>query len=464
MAKRFKNRGIRIIGIVALVLFGTLLFSFGIFGKTIVWDKSFYIGVGEINHKTYTKQELAEDLKQLEKNIMQKNPLYFTDKAKLQALFSKAYEQLEDGLTEEEYYRLLNPLVAAVNCGHTNLSISEALLANREQTAKFFPLKVTLLGNQLYVLEDEPDKGIKAGDRIQSINGKSSEEIITLLMQNISGDGSYETKRRYIISNHFNSRFYDFVDNSENFRVALVDEDGLLKTADLKAKFRPEFNTTAWDLHFLNSQNGDYYQGKIYDDYALLTIRIFRNEKDNKFEHFLREFFTELRTRNITKLVIDLRGNYGGDSFMAKNLLAYLTSEEFPYFAGDYPLIYRLLGFLKPVVPQEPKFNGKVAVLTDGAVFSTAAHLCALIRYHDLGTLVGSEAGGTYVCTDGARDTVLKHTRLRLHNSTQVFQVQVERLSPNSGVKPDISVAPTIEEILAHRDPVMEAGLKALSQ
>ncbi len=86
-------------------------------------------------------------------------------------------------------------LIAAIQ----NLYISEALENNREEKAKFFPLKVTLLNDELFVLEDDQESGIKAGNRIKSINGLSSKKIIEKLIENISGDGDgAEAKQRYI--------------------------------------------------------------------------------------------------------------------------------------------------------------------------------------------------------------------------------------------------------------------------
>lgn len=418
-----------------------------------------------LNHertKTFTQKELKADLRQAEKYILQDNPLYFADKARVEQLFSAADAAIEDGMNEEEFYRLLNPVISAVHCGHTNLSISQRLWAERQEQARFFPLKVTLVGDKLYSVENDRISGLAAGDEIKAINGLPSGEIIARLLSNISGDGDYESKRRYIISRHFNSRYYDFVDSSDEFEVHYVNAAGMAKTAHLQAKYREDFLTTAWDLHFLGYEDGNYYDYRIVDDYALLTVRVFMNEKGNKFGPFLDRFFAEVRHKNISKLIIDLRGNYGGDSFMAKELLSYLTTTEFSYFAGDLPLLYDLLGFTKPVKPKDCPFGGDVVVLTDGACFSTTAHLCALLKYHGLATLVGGETGGSFVCTDSARDAVLEHTQLRLHYATQIFEVNVDEIPGNSGIKPDITVESTIGDILNGTDTVMETALKTL--
>lgn len=454
--KIFKDKTKRIMRIWSLGWFivTIILFSCGVFGR--------FVDVDTINSKEYTKKELTQDLQQLEKYIMKDNPLYFTDKEKVRKLFSSAYGKIEDDMTELEFYRLINPIVAAVGCGHTNLSISEALVKNREETSKFFPLKITLVGNQLYVLEDDISNSISAGDEIKSINGKTSDEIIKILIENISGDSNNEAKPRYIISKNFNSKFYDFVDNSDKFHVVLIDKKGISRTVDLQAKFVEEYNTSAWKLHFTSFQDGNYYENKIYKDYAVLTINVFMQEKDNKFDTFLDQFFLKLNNQNISKLIIDVRGNYGGNPNMSQALLSHLITEKIDYFNSDLPFLYNLMGYQKPVSPSDTTFVGNIVVLTNGACFSTTGHFCALMKYHNLATLVGSETGGTYICTDSSKDTVLNHTRIRLHYSTLTYNVSVEGISEYKGIEPNINVSPTIEDILNNKDVQMELGLQAL--
>lgn len=456
--KIFKGKRMKSMGIWFLAWLGvaTVLFSAGAFGR--------FVDVKTINSKTYTKNELTKDLKQLEKRIMNENPLYFTNKDELKQRFLAAYDQVEEGMTELEFYRLVNPIVASVSCGHTNLSISEALLKNREETAKFFPLKATLIANQLYITENDPANGIAAGDEIISINGKSSGEIINILIKNISGDGGNEAKPRYIISKHFNNKFYDFVDNSDQFHVVLLDKKGNSKSMDLKAKGREEFNTSAWSLHFADYGDGNYYESKLYEDYAVLRIRVFMEEKGNKFNAFLDDFFLKLKDQNISKLIIDARGNFGGNPKMAQALLSHFVKEETPYFDSDLPFLYNLMGYQKPISPAKTTFDGAIVVLTDGAGFSTTGHFSAFMKYHHLGTFVGSETGGTYVCTDSSKDTVLNHTRIRLHYSTLVYKVSVQGLTQNVGIAPDIAISPAIDDLLEHRDVQMERGLQVLQQ
>ncbi|MGP3779558.1 S41 family peptidase [Halanaerobium saccharolyticum] len=423
-----------------------------------------YIDVQAAQDKNYSREELVQDLKQIESAIMDENPLIFADREELKADFLKSYDLIEDGMTELEFYRLINPLIADINCGHTNLYISEALEKNREEKAKFFSLQVTLINDELFALENDPESGIKAGNKIKAINGLSSKKIIEKLIENISGDGDGEAKQRYIISNYFNSRFYDFVDNSEEFKIEYLDQDGDQITANLKAEQNSSYNLTSWSLHFAGYRDGNYYDNQIFNDYALLDLNVFMQEDEEKFDDFLEAFFLEIKEKEVPNLVIDLRGNFGANPFMSKTLLSYLVNKETSYFTNDLPFLQRLLGFADPIEAAENNFEGEIVLLTDGSNFSTAAHFAAFFKYNKLGTIVGSETGGSYVCTDSSKDLVLSNTRMRLHYSTLVYELAVEGLPKNIGIKPDIVVKREINNLLNKKDPQLEQALEILAK
>jgi C-terminal processing protease CtpA/Prc len=185
-------------------------------------------------------------------------------------------------------------------------------------------------------------------------------------------------------------------------------------------------------------------------------------EKEEKFDSFLEDFFLDLKEKEIPNLIIDLRGNFGANPFMSKTLLSYLVNKETKYFTEDLPFLQRLLGFTDPIETAENNFDGKVVLLTDGANFSTAAHFTSFFKYNKLGTIVGRETGGSYVCTDSSKDMVLSNTRMRLHYSTLVYELAVEGMTKNTGIKPDITIKEDINDILNKKDPQLERAYEIL--
>src|ERR1039457_2928796 len=89
---------------------------------------------------------------------------------------------------------------------------------------------------------------------------------------------------------------------------------------------------------------------------------------EKKTDQVFDQAFDEIRRRGSTDLIIDIRGNGGGDSRM-----------------GDY-----VLSFVRPKQPAR-----KTYMLTDHLVFSSAVMFADAFRDYNVGTIVGYETGGT---------------------------------------------------------------------
>jgi C-terminal processing protease CtpA/Prc len=195
------------------------------------------------------------------------------------------------------------------------------------------------------------------------------------------------------------------------------------------------------------------YAARILDDYAVLSVGSFiLGQRD--FSSFLEDFFLELEEKSIEKLVIDLRGNWGGTPKPAALLLAYLSPEPVRYFNSDAP--FYMFNYKRLRKPKEHAFAGTVYVLMDGCCFSTTAHFISLLKHHGIATLVGEEAGGSASCSDAKRRIVLPNTGMRVYYSTRVFTTAVEGFTPGRGIEPDYRIGPTVQDIAAGRDPAAE--------
>ncbi len=417
-----------------------------------------------LHEKTYSEEALRADLDQLIRVVVDNNPKYYTDRDMLEKAIATAESGIYGGMTELEFYRTIHPVVTALSCGHTNLSISETLVENRKGRVGFFPLDVTLVEDKLFVRQADPEHGIEAGEEILMINGASTEEILGKLLAGISSDGDNPAKRRYVLDRHFALKYHDLMDDTGRFTVYLKDLAGDFREVQLTGVYNPRLNETDWSLHFAETRGKAHYTSDVWASHALLDLNVFMKDKGRPFDAFLEDFFKRVEEDQVDRLIIDLRGNYGGDPGMAKDLLSYLIEEEQPYLAGDFGPIYRLFGFGKPIEPKDQyRFNGRVVLLVDGAVFSTSAHLAAFVQAHDLGTLIGSETGGNQVCTDASRDVVLKNTQIRCHYATKVFALDVGPEESGRGIRPDIPVLTDLKARIEGTDPVMVRA-KALLQ
>jgi C-terminal processing protease CtpA/Prc len=186
---------------------------------------------------------------------------------------------------------------------------------------------------------------------------------------------------------------------------------------------------------------------------AILTVRTFifyRNEEE--FTRFIDDAFRKIAESGTEYLIIDLRGNDGGNPFCSSHLLSYIEPYPIPYFAEPYGKYSRLAD---PVPLTQNHFDGEVFVLIDGKCFSSTGHLCGLLKFHGIGTLVGSETGGTFTCNDDKKVMHLKNTRFNLRVARGSFRVAVDGMDKGRGVIPDHRVERTIEDVLEGEDAAM---------
>ena len=109
-------------------------------------------------------------------------------------------------------------------------------------------------------------------------------------------------------------------------------------------------------------------------------------------------------------------------------------------------------------------FTGKQFYLVDGMCFSTTGHITSLLKFHGLGTFIGEETGATYTCNDASHDTKLEHTGYRLQSARRSFATAVSGFPFDRGIIPEHQVRPDVEDIIHHRDPVLEYAVDLIER
>ena len=198
--------------------------------------------------------------------------------------------------------------------------------------------------------------------------------------------------------------------------------------------------------------------------------------------------FHTLKQRHSKVLIMDIRGNGGGNSVIGDYIVSYLTSKPYRTFSAVTHKISpevlkqrkaywspeemsesrELLGLtVTEKVPMEKpparkdRFHGRFILLTDNGTFSSATAFAAVVKAFGLGTIIGRETGGVPTTFGDDIFVTLPYSGIKLAVSYKRFS------SPNPqpgddthGVIPDIAAT---DAVLARyrtaKDPVLALAL-----
>jgi len=447
----------------------------------------------------YSAPQLRADLAFLRRALEEVHPgLYcYTPKDSLDQAFAHVAAQLTQPVGEAEFWRLVQPLVARVHCGHTRVQHSAAYRGwARQQPHYYFPFTIAVRQNRLFVVENQSaDPSLQPGTEVLAIEGHPTSEVLPRLRQLISADG-YGTgfQDQELAAGFFDDYYAALYEAKPAYRLTLRDSTGQVR--ELVPAPRPIMPTqgpaapaapptaaeaTARRLARLHTVR---YPAELPAT-AILRLRSFDYEED--YQAFHATTFAELAQKHVKRLVIDLRGNPGGNNALAVDLLNYLLSSPFvltksararvvlPSFMSadansrayfDTTQVKRLpdgtltqasaaLGRQRPY--RQPRFRGQVVLLVDGGTFSAASNFAASLRAQRRILILGQETGGTEAGLNGG---VI--SRVELPHTHMVLQLPHFRLltacaSPQlgRGVRPDVEVVPTPRQVAAHIDVLL---------
>jgi len=411
---------------------------------------------GGLFDRRFSQAELQADFTELQRLITMYHPKLYTDREAIERLSEENYGRIRDGMTELDFYRLLAPIVASLNCGHSSISLSQPSLARLHAEGVFFPLPLYLVGRRAFITMQGFDAEISPGAEILSINGRSMATIIEELFDSMCSDGTNETYK-YMINraDGFMYWYRYLLDDDTVYEIAYRNGDGgEVSTTRLSAATMAEINHKNPEPR---GRDQPPCSTAFTETYALIRFAAFYPQgvyTIAKYKQFIDDFFRKVMDSGIPTVILDVRDNFGGDPNVTSHLFSYLARTSQPYFSHDSPSYYP--GLKNPVPLAANRFRGRLITLMNGLSFSSTGHLLALLKYQDIGTFVGEESGGSFACTDSSQDFYLPNTRLRFRSSTQIWLVATEGLTPGRGIMPDHAASVSVEDYLAGRDVVME--------
>ncbi len=405
----------------------------------------------------FSRKKLKEDFLQFRNILESTHPaLYdYTSKEILDSIFDSNYKKINSKLDFSSFLILLTEVISQVGCGHSSLWVPGKFWNVAPE--KLFPLKLVVSDNKTFVKGDfNNSQEIPLGSEIISINNQPVQLIIKRLSSLTSADGFNSSYRQAKVSQNFSVKYAFAFGFPESFIIEYIAPNS---KKILQKEIVPVSKET---IDKSKSNHAELSFRQIEESsIGILTINTFGYYGEvQMFHNFIDSVFQEIKNMNIKNLILDLRGNSGGDPFCASYLWGYLEPEPLPYFDDHYG---RYDTLANPVPKPKNNFNGELFTLIDGQGFSTTGHFCGLLKYHKTGTFIGSELGSTYTCTGNATYPPLKNTGIMIGTARERrYTAAVKNMNPMEGVLPDYYIDITQNAIIEDKDPVMDFTLSLI--
>ena len=407
---------------------------------------------------------------------------------------------LVQGATDSMFPMQLNKLLALLHDAHTFVM---------PKASAAYPFTIRYYEGDFYVYAITSSFPDCTGKAIKSINGKSIDSITQLLMENIPSEnrikacitGSYFLNqpnflRMIGVIDATGTVCFTFSDGSE---VCIPSADGWDTHSCHYVNMMPHPVTGKKEEPFSYKITGKtcYMQfNSMIDRFTYqLGCRMTNTAMDDKisqslplFTDFLDGVWQEINERHVSKLVVDMRYNGGGNSLLGDSLLDFLgismndirSFKSYLRVSGFlqecYPSLFvpekydKMKGMLveqKEVVinpfcdvPKVKKrFHGETVFIQGQNTFSSANLLLTLIKDNGLFPLIGTSTSQSPTCYGDVLPVQLPFTNTCLYISHSYF-LRPDEADVETSLSPDIIVCNSLEERLSGVDACWEWALK----
>ncbi len=464
-----------------------------------------------LQDRVFTAEQLKADFVVLKEAMKAVHPaLYdYQTPAEFEERCQTVEKALKDGMTELDFLLQVSTITKSIGCAHTitypinNKAESKRLNKlpiEKRDTFNYLPFNGSFRNYRLFVGTSQ-DSLLNPTDEIFSIDGHTVAELEQKVVEypSSSEDGVGSRLKDFFAKEGILRKVYTtFYPVKDSVEVELGSQEKRVKqyfktlnAHEISAVPEPAYDTTQWDLKFREDKfkkkyahtfNSIFFYQHQEKDVATLRIKSFQSDS----KKMLNLIFEDLKAKNTKNLIIDLRGNGGGDPRPVNTLLSKTLSKTHTYSLAKRKIpseikrnkqkefflapFFRsiLIGSLfkkkkeagkkvltKTIKPDnENGFKGSIYVLMDGGVGSGTSMFCAILKNDERATFLGEETAGAAQVTNGALYFFPKapNSSISIRIPRYKFNHQITGAKKGRGVEPDYIVKETIESFKNKED------------
>lgn len=437
------------------------------------------------------KEQLAADIRFWHK-VMEESHVNLYHAISKEALEQKEKQLLlaiGDSISQTEAVLLFGKLAALLNEGHIGMpssSVTDSMYTNSLR----FPFLLQKVTDTEWIvsrdLSSEQKLGVNAV--ILEVNGKPVSELNQQFREYYGG---LETWRKQQIAIYVRKLLF-LHGMVSPYRIKARTEAGQIIDFTIPGYSKQQADSLNKVLAASVNQPAEPYTFTLLpDNIAYINYRQMVNSRTNPFSDFLKTSFTKIKEANAAGLIIDLRGNGGGNSSLGDSLISYFSTKPYVLSGGmkwksssHYKAYLKLMDNvgnksenqfynslkegdmytyvnrdLRKPVSRELTFTGKTAVLIGPDTFSSANMLSDGIKSFQLATLFGEPTGEPGNDFGEMYNFMLPNTHIIARASTKMFTRADGDENNFDPIMPDITIKPTPKDLKEKRDVVLETAV-----
>lgn len=439
--------------------------------------------------RLYAPREIRQDFATMYRGLKSAHvDLYaFTPKSELDAFYAKELAGFDTPLNEFQVKDRFEQFLSHIHMGHTRIDFPyDQWAAYKKGGGKIFPLSIRIVEGRVYVARNSSGlKEIAAGDEIVALNGMSAADWLARAERHVSAETPYMAHS--LMEYDFPIYVWVELGQVDGFDLDIRKPDGTAKHLRLPARTATEmtaFSATqpaALNLEeplresrMLDGGGGYLRPGPFYNAEAKTGAE----EWDNSaYTAFLDEAFAKFNAVQAKSVIIDLRGNPGGDNLFSDPMIAWFANKPFRFYsrfkvkvspestaanrariahdaaaAGPisqkYARLYAkakngaLVDFEIPYAQPRKgaRFAGKVFVLIDRQSYSNAVAVAATVQDYHFATVIGEETSDMATTYGALEQFTLPNTHIAVgYPKARIVRPNGDRAA--RGVVPDIAIA-----------------------
>lgn len=429
-----------------------------------------------VNRKIPVTQ-LREDVDAFVNGIKFRHPNYgqYADSAAIDAKINELKQKITEPMTRVEFFRVVGQLSHLFNDGHSFLIWPyQEFSALQESGNKPFPFAIRISAEKVYLKHSyqSGEQVLPRGTKIESVNDIPISKIFETAQMYVGGET--KTLRKFVVASRFAQTLWSVYGFASEF-------DLVVKTNGKEKKLRI-LNTQNWQLigERDSNQQSDFYFKVIKTKarshkVGYLYVGSFDIDMD-WFTDFIDTTFEEIKQQQINALIIDIRENSGGNTDAPAYLSQYIANQPFRMVSALTEKLntenrgwFNYKGEVGEVIEEEwtdwlspkseaIKFSGDTYLLISPLSYSSAIVFSTTLKDNQFATLVGQETGGFANQTAQGNLFNLPNSALRAYVPTRLL-VRPNADQTVTGVKPDVMITPTSQNIADGIDTELQATL-----